>query len=222
MKKMVIFGTGALARLAYIHFSDEGHYEVIAFTVNEEYIVNNSDDFGLKVVPFEKIEQIYPPDSFAMFVAIGTKKANKARAQIYNDCKAKGYELASCLNTKFNHQKYVKTGDNCLIMPNVIIQPFAEIGNDVIVWSGSYIGYQSRLRDHSYIAAAAVVSGNVDVGEYCFVGANATIKDRLTIAPESVIGAGAVILKDTEVGKVYGGHNADIIPYSSSELRYFK
>jgi len=222
MKKLVVFGTGALARLAYIHFSDEGQYEVIAFTVNEEYIVNDSDVFDLEVVPFEKIEQIYPPDSFALFVAIGTKKANKARAQIYNDCKAKGYELASCLNTKFNHLKHVKTGDNCLIMPNVIVQPFAEIGNDVIIWSGSYVGYQTQIGDHSYIAAAAVVAGSVKIGEYCFVGANATVKDGLSLAPETVIGAGAVILKDTEMGKVYGGHGADIIPRSSSDLRYFK
>jgi sugar O-acyltransferase (sialic acid O-acetyltransferase NeuD family) len=222
MKKMIIFGTGTLARLAYIHFSDEGQYEVIAFTVNENYIVDDGDTFGLKIVPFEKIEQIYPPDTFSMFVAIGTKRANKARAQIYNDCKAKGYELASCLNTRVNQLKYVKTGDNCLVMPSVIVQPYAELGNDVIVWSGSYVGFQSRIGDHSYIAAAAVVAGNVKVGQYCFVGANATIKDGLTLAPESIVGAGAIILEDTETGKVYGGQGAEIIHRSSSELRYFK
>ena len=222
MKKMVIFGTSALARLAYIHFSDEGQYEVAAFTVNEEYIVGDNDIFGLKVVPFEKIKQIYPPDAYAMFVAIGTKKANKARAQIYNECKLMGYELASCLNTKVNQLKYVKTGDNCLIMPNVIVQPFAEIGNDVIIWSGSYVGYETQIGDHSYIAAAAVVAGSVKMGEYCFVGANATVKDGLFLASECVIGAGAIILKDTEKGEVYGGHGADIIHRSSSELRYFK
>ena len=221
MKKMVIFGTGALARLAFIHFSDEGQYEVAAFTVNEEYL-DDGKVFDLEIVPFEKIEQIYPPSSFAMFVAVGSKKANKARAQIYNDCKEKGYEMVSCLSAKVNRLKYVKAGDNCLIMPNVIVQPFAEIGNDVIIWSGSYIGYQSRIGDHSYIAAAAVVAGHVKMGQYCFVGANATIKDRLTIASECVIGAGAVILRDTEIGKVYGGHGAEILPYSSSELRYFK
>jgi len=222
MKKIVIFGTGALARLAYIHFSGEGQYEVTAFAVNEEYLVDDGDVLGLRVVPFEEIEKLYPPDSFAMFVAIGTKKANKARAQIYADCKAMGYELASCLNTKYNQLKYVNTGDNCLIMPNVIVQPFAEIGNDVIIWSGSYVGYQTQIGDHSYIAAAAVVAGSVKMGEYCFVGANATVKDGLTLASETVIGAGAVILKDTEMGKVYGGHEADIIHRPSSKLRYFK
>ena len=221
MKKMVIFGTGSLARLAYIHFSNEGQYEVAAFTVNEEYL-DEKRIFDLDVVVYEQIEQTYPPEEFSMFVAIGYRKANKARAKIYHECKAKGYELVSCMSSKVNQTEYVEVGDNCLIMPNAIIQPFAEIGNDVIIWGGTCIGYQSRIGDHSYIAPAAVIAGNVVIGQYCFVGANATIRDGLTIATECIIGAGAVILRDTEKGRVYRGQRAEILPYSSSELRYFK
>ena len=221
MKKMVIFGTGSLARLAYIHFSNESQYEVAAFTVHEEYL-DEKRIFDLDVVLYEQIEQTHPPEAFSMFVAIGYKQANKARAKIYNECKAKGYELVSCLSSKVNRTEYVKVGDNCLIMPNAIIQPFAEIGNDVIIWGGSCIGYQSRIGDHSYIAPAAVIAGNVEIGQYCFVGANATIRDGLTIAPECVIGAGAIILKDTERGRVYRGQSAELLPHTSSELRYFK
>lgn len=221
MKKMVIFGTGSLARLAYIHFSNESQYEVAAFTVNEEYL-DEKQIFDLDVVLYEQIEQTHPPEAFSMFVAIGYKKANKARAKIYNDCKAKGYELVSCLSTKVNQTEYIKTGDNCLIMPNVIIQPFAEIGNDVIIWGGSFIGHESRIGDHAYIAPAAVIAGSVDIGPYCFVGVNATIKDGLTIASECVIGAGAVILRDTERGRVYRGRRAEMLPHSSSEVEYFK
>lgn len=220
MKKIVVFGTGSLAHLAYIHFSNEGQYEVAAFTVNEEYI-DGKRIFDLDVVPFEKLEQAYPSDTFSVFVAVGYKKANKARTQIYDQCKTKGYDLVSCLSSKFNQLYYVKTGDNCFIMPHVIVQPYAEIGNNVIIWGGSCIGYQSRIGDHSYVAPGAVIAGNVNVGEYCFIGANATIKDGLTIAPECVIGAGAVILKDTERGRVYRGQSADVLPYSSSELKYF-
>jgi sugar O-acyltransferase (sialic acid O-acetyltransferase NeuD family) len=221
MKKMIIFGAGSLARLAYIHFSNEGHYEVAAFTVNAEYL-DDKRIFDLEVVAYEGIERTYPPEAFSMFVAVGYRKANKARATIYDDCKVKGYDLVSCLSAQVNRKDYVQTGDNCLIMPNVIIQPFVEIGNDVIIWEGSYIGYQSRIGDHSYIAPAAVIAGNVEIGRYCFVGANSTIKDGLVIAPECVIGAGAVILKDTERGRVYRGQGAEMLPYVSSELRYFK
>lgn len=221
MKKMVIFGTGSLARLAYIHFSNENLYEVAAFTVNEKYLVDKKI-FDLEVVPFEHIEKTHPSEAFSMFVAIGYRKANKARTQIYHDCKTKGYELVSCLGLKANQMKYIKIGDNCLIMSNVIIQPFVEIGNDIIIWDGSYIGYNSHIGDHSYIAPSAVIAGNVEIGQYCFVGVNATIKDGITIAPECVIGAGAVIIRDTEKGRVYRGQSAELLPYSSSELNYFK
>jgi sugar O-acyltransferase (sialic acid O-acetyltransferase NeuD family) len=221
MRKIVIFGTGSLARLAYIHFSDEGNYEVAAFTVNDEYL-EEGKIFDLDVVPFERIVETYPPEEVSIFVAVGYKKANKARSHIYNDCKAKGYRLASCLSTKYNQTKYIKAGDNCLIMPNVTLQPFAEIGSDVIIWGGSCIGYQTRVGDHAYVAPGAVIAGNVEIGEYCFVGVNATIKDGLKIAPESVIGAGAVILKDTERGRVYRGQSAELLPHLSSETRYFK
>ena len=48
-----------------------------------------------------------------------------------------------------------------------------------------------------------MISGNVRVGSYSFVGVNATIRDGVTIAPECVIGAGALIMGDTRVGEVY-------------------
>jgi len=221
MKKMIIFGTGSLAHLAYIHFTSEGECEAVAFTVNEAYL-DEKRIFDLNVLPFEQIERIYPPEEYSMFVAVGYKKANKARAQIYDACKAKGYELVSCLSSKTNQTKFIKTGDNCLIMPNAVLQPYAEIGNDVIIWGGSCIGYQTRIGDHSYVAPGAVIAGNVNVGEYCFVGVNATIKDGVKIAPECVIGAGAVILRDTERGRVYRGQSAELLPYLSSEVNYFK
>jgi sugar O-acyltransferase (sialic acid O-acetyltransferase NeuD family) len=221
MKKMVIFGTGSLGQLAYFHFSKAGQYEVAAFTVNEEYLEERKV-FGLDVVAYEKIETTHPPEAFSMFVAIGYKRLNRARAEIYTDCRTKGYELVSCISTGVIGPEHVRVGDNCLIMPHTIVQPFAEIGNDVIIWGGSCIGYQSRVGDHSYIAPAAVIAGFVEIGQYCFVGANATVRDGLAIAPDCVIGAGAVILKDTERGRVYRAQSAEMLPYSSSELRYFK
>ena len=219
MSKMVIFGAGTLAHLAYVHFSNSGQYEVAAFTVNEEYLTEKKI-FDLDVVAYEQIVKTHPPEAFRMFVAVGYKRVNKARAEIYNDCKAKGYELVSCISSEVIRTGHIKTGDNCLIMPNTSIQPFAEIGNDVIIWDRSVVGHHSRIGDHSYIAG--VIAGNVEVGQYCFVGANATLRDGLTIAPECVIGAGAVILKDTERGRVYRAQSAEMLPYYSSELRSFK
>jgi acetyltransferase-like isoleucine patch superfamily enzyme len=49
------------------------------------------------------------------------------------------------------------------------------------------------------------VSGYCDIGESCFVGVNCAIGNNVTIGRDCVLGAGAVIVKNTEPGKVYKG-----------------
>ena len=58
------------------------------------------------------------------------------------------------------------------------------------------------------------------IGRNSFVGVNATIRDGVTIGPECVIGAGAVILHDTEP-KACTGTAATLAPCTSDELRGF-
>jgi sugar O-acyltransferase (sialic acid O-acetyltransferase NeuD family) len=156
-----------------------------------------------------------------MFVAIGYKRVNKARAEVYNSCKSKGYELISYISSKAIHLSHVEIGDNCFIRAGSVIQPFAKIGNDVIIGSAC-VGHESIIGDHCYIANHAALAGGVKIGPYCFVGLNATIRDGITVAPECVIGAGAIILKDTEEGGVYPGQKAERAPFPSSQLRSFR
>jgi len=68
------------------------------------------------------------------------------------------------------------------------------------------------------VAAHVTLSGSVTVEPYCFLGANAIIRDRVTIAEACVIGAGALILEDTQPKEVYMGRPADLLPLLSNEL----
>ena len=99
-------------------------------------------------------------------------------------------------------------GDNCFIMENNVIQPFASIGNDVIMWGGSFVGHESVIKDHCFVASHAVISGLVTIEPNCFIGVNATIRDEITIARECVLGAGVVVMKSTkgarDPGRVVG------------------
>jgi sugar O-acyltransferase (sialic acid O-acetyltransferase NeuD family) len=218
VKKVVMFGTGDFARVAYFYLCEDSPYEIVAFTVHEQYMAD--DRFlGLEVVPFERLEQPYPPEEYAMFVAIGYTRVNKARAEVYEICKSKGYELITYINSKATHWGQTEIGDNCFIFEENVIQPFVKIGNDVIMWSGNHIGHDSTIGDHCFIASHAVISGNVKIGPYCFIGVNATFRDGVTVAPECVIGAGALIVKDTEEKGVYKGHKSEPASYDSTELR---
>jgi sugar O-acyltransferase (sialic acid O-acetyltransferase NeuD family) len=201
-RAVVVFGTGDFARIAEIYLREDSEYDVVAFTVDGEFI-ESEQLAGVPVVPFEKVTDLYPPSEHAMLVAIGFRGVNKARARVYERCKERGYELISYVNSRATYWGELQLGDNCFVFEENVIQPSVRIGDDVVLWSGNHIGHDSEIGDHCFIASHAVISGNVRIGPYCFIGVNATLRDGITIAPECVIGAGALVMRDTERGEIY-------------------
>jgi sugar O-acyltransferase (sialic acid O-acetyltransferase NeuD family) len=198
----VIFGTGDFARIAYVYLRDDSEHEVVAFTVHERFI-DDTELLGIPVVPFERLEQAHSPDDHAMLVAVGFSGVNQRRAELYSECKARGYELISYVSSGAFVSNDVELGDNCFIFEANVVQPFVRIGSDVVLWSGNHIGHDATIGDHCFLASHIVVSGNVTIGAYTFIGVNATFRDGITVAPKCVIGAGALIMKDTIEGGVY-------------------
>jgi sugar O-acyltransferase (sialic acid O-acetyltransferase NeuD family) len=217
MAKLVIFGDGDLAQVAHFYFSHDSEHEIVAFTVNEKWI-RSREAFGLPVHPFERIQEILPPEQHSMFVAIGYSGVNKTRARIYQEAKAKGYRLESYVCSRSTVWEKPNIGDNCFILEDVTIQPFVKIGSNVVVWSGDHIGHHSTIGDHCFITSHVVISGNCKIGDYSFLGVNATLRDGITIGRSNVIGAGALIMKDTEDEAVFTGHTGRLFPKKSSEL----
>jgi sugar O-acyltransferase (sialic acid O-acetyltransferase NeuD family) len=201
-RQVAIFGTGDFARIAEVYLRHDSDFDVVAFTVDREYLGNERLN-GLPVIPFETLADAYPPSQCSMFVAIGFRGVNKARAEVYKRCKERGYELVTYISSRATHWDDLEIGDNCFVFEDNVIQPNVRIGADVILWSGNHVGHDSEIGDHCFIASHAVISGNVQIGPYCFVGVNATLRDGISVGPECVIGASALIMRDAEPGGVF-------------------
>ena len=63
-------------------------------------------------------------------------------------------------------------GENSFILEANTLQPFVNIGNDVVLWSGNHIGHHSIISDHVFFTSHVVLSGNCVVGSNCFLGVN--------------------------------------------------
>lgn len=217
MAKLVIFGAGDIARLAHYYFSRDSEHEVVAFTVDQKY--RQADSFlDLPLVPFEDVTAAYAPREFKMFVALSYARMNKLRQEKYEQAKAKGYELVSYVSSHCSFLTDHPVGDNCFILEDNTIQPFVRIGNNVTLWSGNHIGHDAVIEDHCFLASHIVVSGYVHIGKNCFIGVNATLRNSITIAPETLIGAGAVIMKDTVEKGVYLPQRAELSSKKSDEI----
>jgi len=194
MKKLIIYGTGLIAEVAEFYFKTDTDYQVSAFTNAAEFI--DQEQFnGKPLVQFEKLENVYSPAEYDIFIALGYAKTNQVREQRYEEAKEKGYSCATYISSRATYYN-TPVGDNCFIFENNVIQPFVTIGNNVTIWSGNHIGHHSRIKDHCFISSHVVISGMCCIEENCFLGVNSTFRDNITIGKFTVIASGAIVMKD--------------------------
>lgn len=200
--KLIIVGNTSNAKLACHYFTTDSSFNVIGFTVNKQFITEPAL-MELPVFPFEDIEKSYPPDEISLFIAVGYSKMNKVRERLYYEAKNKGYFLPNYISSKCSFLTHEAIGNNNLILEDNTIQPFVKIGSNNVFWSGNHIGHDGVIGDHNFITSHVVISGFVKIKNNCFIGVNATIRDAITINNETLIAAGAIIMKDTVEKGVY-------------------
>jgi sugar O-acyltransferase (sialic acid O-acetyltransferase NeuD family) len=217
-QQIVVFGTGEIAELADFYFTHDSEFEVVGFTVDGAYL-KGVEFSGRPVVPFEQLVEKFPPERYGLFVAISYAKINAVRAEKVAAARAKGYRLASYLSRRASVFPGFELKENCFILEDNTIQPFANIGANVTLWSGNHIGHHSVIEDDVFLASHVVVSGGVRIGQGSFVGVNVTIRDHVTIGKKCVLGAGALVLEDQPDFSVLAPRGTERSPVPSTRLR---
>ena len=214
-KRLVLIGAGEFAQIACEYFEHDSDYDVVAFSVEREYLAQPTLA-DRPVVAYETLEADYPPADVDVFVAIPSSQLNRLRTRFYLDMKRRGYRLATYVSTHAFVWRNAEVGENSFIFEGNVIQPFVRIGNNCILWSGNHVGHRTVVRDNVFVASHAVISGYCDIGENSFIGVNSTFNDHVKVAPDNVIGSGALVTRNTEPGRVYVGSPAHAVPNRSS------
>jgi sugar O-acyltransferase (sialic acid O-acetyltransferase NeuD family) len=218
IRRIVIFGSGQIAEVADFYFTNDSGYEVAAFTVDQQFLTQ--DEFrGRPVIPFERITEEFPPQEFGFFIAIGYTKRNTLRPEKVAEARAKGYRLVSYLSSRATVFAGFELQENCFILEDNTIQPFARVGSNVTLWSGNHRGHHATVDDDVFIASHVVVSGGVRIGQGSFVGVNATFRDHVTIGKNCVIGVGALVLEDQPDFSVVAPRGTERSKVPSTRLR---
>lgn len=115
----------------------------------------------------------------------------------------------------FPHVGKVIIGDEVYIGANTAIDratlETTFIGNRVKIDNLVHIAHNVVIEENSYIIAGTILGGGVHVGKNCWIAPNVSIKQQLHIGNDSLIGLGAVVLKDVEENTVVVGNPAKIL-----------
>ncbi|KAA0991604.1 acetyltransferase [Dyadobacter aurulentus] len=219
MAKIIIFGVLDTAELAHYYLTHDSEHEIVAFTINRQYIDQESFK-GLPVVAFEDVETLFPPTEHSFFAPMTGRNMNRNREAIYHEAKSKGYQFISYISSKATIFDKSVIGENCFILEDNTIQPFTTVGNNVVMWSGNHIGHHGQIKDHVFFTSHVVLSGHCVVEPYSFFGVNSTIRDYTMIAQGTLVGMASAITKETEEWGIYVGNPAKKVPGKLSYEAY--
>lgn len=95
---------------------------------------------------------------------------------------------------------------------NITDPALVRIGSNVTLSDCTLLGHDGVIRILNTRFNKKLDSvGAIDIRDNCFVGHGAIVMPRVTIGPDSIVAAGAVVTKDVPPGVVVGGNPARII-----------
>lgn len=216
-KKLIIFGTGDLAKTAQLYFERDTEYKPMAFTVDRQYL-KETELLGLPIVPFDEVERLYPPRDYEAFVGLAYGHMNRDRQDACRRLKEKGYFLASYVSPKAYFAESATIGKNSFIFEGNVIQDFVKIGDGVIMWSGNHCGHGSTIHDNVFVSSHVVISGNCRIHSHCFIGVNATIGNDVELGANSWVSPGAIITKDIPHNSLVKSVKSEVVHLNEERL----
>lgn len=206
MRKIIIAGTSSFSLVLFDLITKEKQGNVVAFTLNEEYIVEKKLA-ELPIVAFEKLDSLYDMQEIEILLSFGYSNLNAIREQFYCTCKEKGYTIGSFISRNASIYSN-ELGEGNLILPNSYVGPYSQLGNCNIIWNGVNISHHNCIGDFNHISAGSILAGNVKIGNNCFLGVNSAYKNGVIIASKTLIGAASYVSKNTKENVAYSGNPA--------------
>jgi sugar O-acyltransferase (sialic acid O-acetyltransferase NeuD family) len=107
----------------------------------------------------------------------------------------------------------VELGTGSFVGACAVIEPGVIGGRHICVRGGSYISHDVRLGEFAFIGPNATIMGRCSVGEGAHISANAVCWEEITIGRHAVVGIGAVVVANVPDRVVLAGNPARVISH---------
>jgi sugar O-acyltransferase (sialic acid O-acetyltransferase NeuD family) len=138
-------------------------------------------------------------------IAIGNNKNRKKVAELLgNNCYITVTHNSAIVDVNIN------PGEGSQILHGSVIQVGTKIGKHCIINTAASVDHDCVLGDFTFIGPNATLCGGVEIGEGTFIGAGAVVLPYIKIGKNCIIGAGSVVTKNLPNGITAYGNPAKI------------
>lgn len=101
-----------------------------------------------------------------------------------------------------------RVGIGCVIYPHCFVGYQAVIGDFNFILSGAIINHDDILEDRVIVTSGVSMAGYVHVETGCYLGQSCTLRQKVRIGANSMVGMGAVVIRDVPPNTVVVGNPA--------------
>lgn len=111
-----------------------------------------------------------------------------------------GLHAATLIHPSATIGRDVRVEPGVVVCAHVSVTTNVALGRHVHINRHAAVGHDTVFGDHATVHPSATVSGNVSVAAGVTIGANATVIPGHRVGEHSIIGAGAVVVRDVPAG----------------------
>ena len=195
MKDIVIYGSGGFAR-EVVHLikqinAKRKEWNILGFLDDNEAnigrIINEIPVLG-------SAEWLKGKDNVNVVLGIGSPNVKKAIIQkLFN---YSYIQYPNLVHPSVEISRFNKLGQGNIICEGSILTTNIILTNFVTINLNCTIGHDVHIKNFTTVLPNSSISGNVVLEECVDFGTNATIIQGITIGKNTIVGAGAVVVKD--------------------------
>jgi sugar O-acyltransferase (sialic acid O-acetyltransferase NeuD family) len=190
MKNKALVGAGGFAKEVKTYIGIEN----ISMFVDDSYWKENSSN----ILPLSQFDS----SKYEVVIAIGDPIERKKMVEKLPE----DTEYFTYIHpTAVIDLKTVEIGKGTIICPYCVLTTNIKIGNHCHFNLLSTVGHDSFISDFVTTAPGSKISGNCGIGKYVYFGTNSSVREKIKICDNVIIGAGACVVKDINNSGTYVG-----------------
>lgn len=207
-KKTIIIGAGTYGQVYAEYLKEE--YEILAFYDDDENIIQSTIN---NIIVVGKVKEAFDLDKdTAVFVPIGN---NAVRVKILKEFENRGFSIPSFIHPEAIVHDSVSIGKAVYILPGTNIMPLSKIGDYCMISMAVNIAHHTVLEEGCFFSQGTNIGASIHFGNWAYVGIGATVMTGVKkVGENSLIGAGAVIIRDVPDGATVVGNPGRVIKTS--------
>ncbi|MCL5289508.1 MAG: acetyltransferase [Firmicutes bacterium] len=191
MKGLLVAGAGGHGKVVADTASETGRWDAIAF-------IDDRFESLRKMIKYPVLGKLDDAPGFLgeykdLVVAIGD---NLIRVKLLKNFSDVGFNLPFIVHPTAYVSRDAIIEPGCVIFAQAAVNAGSRIGFGSIINTGSTVDHDCFLGEGVHLSPGVHLAGEVNVGDYSWLGIASSVIQRVSIGRDVIVGAGTVVVRD--------------------------